>query len=410
MTSVQEQRWASPKLRSDVVLGPPLQHGPRIAHMMKDQRTGRFFQVGPREFFIFSRLDGHTTLTAIGEQYAATFRRRLDERQWGQILGLLDARRLLHGADDEQALTELATVARQRHRGNQSLLLYRMPLVEPQRLFAAIEPRLRFLYTPWFLIPVLLAVVALEIAVALGAPRLLDDALRVWESPAAVAAALLVIWFSLVLHEGAHGLTCTHYGGTAPEVGILWRFPWLAPYCNAQDIVLFHERRHRLATVAAGPFASLVILLPFAPLWAAAGADSPLRHLAAAVLVFGSVGALANLLPLLRLDGYFLLSHALGMQDLEQESGRYLRSRLTGATGDARRAYPRRAAAIYALYGTASLLTNLALAVGALLLIRGLLERHVGVRVAWIILAGLVVLAAAVFALKARRSRSGSPT
>src|SRR6266508_3750629 len=110
-------------------------------------------------------------------------------------------------------------------------------------------------------------------------------------------------------------------------------------------------------STGAGAFASLLLLLPVVPVWALAPAGGALRQLAASVLLFGSAGAWLTLVPFLQLDGYFMLSHALGVQHLRAESYRYWLYRLRrGPTG----AYARRDARIYAWYGAASVLFDVA--------------------------------------------------
>ncbi|MFE3627822.1 peptidase M50, partial [Streptomyces goshikiensis] len=86
-----------PALRPDVLLSAPLLNGPATVHLVKDPVSGASFEIGPKEFFLVSRLDGSRSLAEIGAAYAQAFGRRLGEGNWQQLLALLGTRRLLAG-------------------------------------------------------------------------------------------------------------------------------------------------------------------------------------------------------------------------------------------------------------------------------------------------------------------------
>lgn len=353
-----------PRLRPEIVFGPALTQGAATVHHVKDRRTGGFFQVGPKENFVFTRLDGTRSLADIGHEYAARFGRRLGDAQWRQLLGLLATRRLLVGTEDEAAFEEIATAARAQSR-KRTILYARLPLVDPDRFLTAIEPRLRGLYSSRVVVPLLIGVAALMMVVFTRIPALADEVTGLWSSPAIGVLALLVLWGSLALHEVAHGLTCKHFGGQVTELGVMWRMPLIAPYCKADDVVLFHDRRHRVYTAFAGVFMSLVVLLPFGALHLLTQAGSEWHRLASAVLLLGTLAALLNLVPFLQLDGYHMLSHALGMANLRVDSYSYCARLLRRARDTPTTEYGRPARIAYACYGVSSIVFG-AVLVGAI--------------------------------------------
>ncbi|MGW0897905.1 hypothetical protein ACWD0G_13070, partial [Streptomyces goshikiensis] len=77
-----------PALRPDVLLSAPLLNGPATVHLVKDPVSGASFEIGPKEFFLVSRLDGSRSLAEIGAAYAQAFGRRLGEGNWQQLLAL----------------------------------------------------------------------------------------------------------------------------------------------------------------------------------------------------------------------------------------------------------------------------------------------------------------------------------
>ena len=84
-----------PARRRDLVIGPALLSGPAAVHVIREPHTGRRYDLGAREHFVLSRLDGTSTREQIGTAYAAAFGRRLGDGAWAQLLGLFSARSLL---------------------------------------------------------------------------------------------------------------------------------------------------------------------------------------------------------------------------------------------------------------------------------------------------------------------------
>jgi putative peptide zinc metalloprotease protein len=403
-----------PALRPDVLIGPGLEQGTGTVHHLKDPRTGWYFRVGPREAFLIRRLDGSRTLAEIGAEYATEFGRRLGEGSWQQLLGMLAGRRLLVGTEDDAALAELAAAARRASRGNWSLLRARLPLVDPDRFLGRLAPRLRVMFARAVAVPLALAVLVMEILVLANAGTLAAAATRMWDHPPIAACAAALIWISLALHESAHGLTCRHYGGHVPEIGVMWRFPLVAPYCKADDVLLFARRWPRVLTAFAGMYVSLLILLPFALAYPLLDAG-PIRDAAGGLLLYGSVSALLNLVPFLQLDGYFMLNHALGMVNLRTESYLFCRQllrRVLRRPGADLAGYPRRIRWIYGLYGSSSVLFGLALAVAAAGYWIARLRAEPPGPVA-VVAAGTGALASAAVVIRRRRGRrrvaAGSP-
>ena len=342
---------ARPALREEVVLGPALRSGGAVVHHVKDPATGWFYRVGPREHFVMARFDGEHSLERIGEEYLAEFGRRLGQEHWNQIFTMLGARQLLAGADPA-ALARLKEAHAERSRADRSPMRRRAAVFHPDAWCAAAARRLRWAYTPWFVIPALVAVVALEVFVALNLTRLGHDArggAGLWLS---IPTGLAGLWLIAAVHEAAHGVTCKHFGGAVPEIGIMWRFPMVAPYCKTDDVVLFERRHARVFTAFAGVFVSLLALLPVAAWWALSAGHPVSRGAAAGLLLFGSVTAWVNLVPMLQLDGYHMLAHALRAAELRKESARYVG--LVLRRDPRRRAYGTADRWMYGLYGTVS--------------------------------------------------------
>jgi len=125
---------------------------------------------------------------------------------------------------------------------------------------------------------------------------------------------------SAVLHELAHALTCKHFGGKVRSLGIGFYFLVPVFYADVTDAWLFTKRYQRLLTHAAGLLMNFflvsvaLLLLPFAL------HHNLLMEVIAAFYLVSFLHALVNLNPLIKLDGYFLLADALGIENMKSKA------------------------------------------------------------------------------------------
>ncbi|MET8094605.1 M50 family metallopeptidase [Micromonospora sp. NPDC005220] len=348
-----EQTWTTPRLRADVVLGPAQWRDGKLVHHLLDRTTGWFYRVGPREHFLLSRMDGTRSLADLETEYAEAYQRRLGPASWQQLFGMLHQRQLLDGATDTEALARLtATAAENAARARRGPLSARLPLFGPERLFDRVLPWLRPVFSWWFVLPALALVLVIAGYVGTHVTELaavLDSGGR---GLVGLAVSMAITWVVVFLHECAHGLTCRYFGGRVPEIGVMWRFPLLAPYCKVDDLVLF-TRRQRVAVAFAGIFVSMLALTPAAVLWYAGPRTGVVHATAGSVLLFGTATAAMNLVPVLRLDGYHMLGHALNLVDLRGDTYRFWGRLLRGGPAAVR--YGRRRDRVtYASYGLLS--------------------------------------------------------
>jgi putative peptide zinc metalloprotease protein len=159
----------------------------------------------------------------------------------------------------------------------------------------------------------------------------------------------LIAWITIGFHEIGHGVACKRYGGQPTQIGLMWRFPFVAFYCKVDDVVAFDRRSHRVATAFAGIYVNLACLVPAGLLWQWGPGSSWLHSLTSVLLLFGTATVTVNLLPVLHLDGYHMLEHATSTYQLQWESARFagavLRHGRAGLSG-----YPPRVRWIYAGY------------------------------------------------------------
>jgi len=368
-----------PQVRTDIVFGPPMLYGGATVYYIKDTLTGQFYRIGAKEYFLISRMDGTRTLEQIEAEYRLTFNRRLSPQSWGQLFSLLNKRSLLVGTTGANTLHMLKQEEeKERVRKGSG----RLSLAQPDRFLEKILPWLRFAFHPAFVYPALAAMLILEVffflSVRIAVAELLPDLGHYFSLSLVLLLGALVCIF-LATHEFAHGLACKYFGGSVPEIGVIWRAPFLYAYCKIDDVVLFHNRWHRVYTAFAGIFVNLLMVIPFALLWRFSPEHSLTQVIGAFVLVFVNLFTLANLIPFVELDGYLMLKYALNVLDLREHSSRtwYYRIRkgIFKESDNPADLNERSSQRIYLVYGVCSLI-YLLLFVGFLLfLLATLLQR-----------------------------------
>jgi putative peptide zinc metalloprotease protein len=313
---------APPPLRRGLIVRPAEAEGQFV---VKDAAHGTYFHVGEQEYFLFNQLDGRQSGEEICAAFEQRFRDPLTADDLQDFVKLAARRGLLQGDDwaiaeekndeDLADFDEPAAPHAQRRLKKQSLLRYRVPFFNPDRLLTAMEPRLRFLWTQGFLVvSVLLISLAAWLTFAnwqewlSAVPRALT-----WQT---LAWAWVTIFIVSMIHEFAHGLTCKHFGGEVHEIGFLMLYGMPCFYCNVSDAWLFRERWKRLWVGLAGPFCDLVLWALATLVWRLTMPQTGIYQAAWLWMSVCGGGCFFNFNPLVKLDGYYLLSDATGMPNL----------------------------------------------------------------------------------------------
>ncbi|MFF2011605.1 M50 family metallopeptidase [Streptomyces sp. NPDC058195] len=345
-----------PELGPQVLLSDALLQGAATVHLVKDTAGGGSFRVGPKEHFLIARMDGSRSLAEIGEEYAKEYGRRLDGTRWQQILRMLGTRGLLAGAPAPAPAPDAPAPEPERGLLRGSIRL----VADADATTGRLHRLVRFLLTPGWMVPLVALVLAMEVLIAVRIGELLDVTRELFTNPVLLMGAATLLWFSTALHELAHGVVARHHGGTVAEIGLRWRLPVIIMYCTVDNYLYLGTRWQRIQTAVAGAVMNLLFLLPFCALWLFAPLDTATHGALGALLLLGSVQALAMLVPLPPLDGYRIASQLCGATELAASTLAYLR--LAARRDPAAADYPRRARTAYRVYGLGAVLALVAIA------------------------------------------------
>jgi putative peptide zinc metalloprotease protein len=176
-----------------------------------------------------------------------------------------------------------------------------------------------WLHAPLVQVPLLAAIVAFDVWLFFvhGVAGGMRSALY---SPGLLLAVLLSVVVATAFHELGHASACRHGGARPGPMGVGLYLVWPAFYCDVTDAYRLN-RRGRLRTDLGGVYFNAIFALLAGAVYFATGVEAAL--LAALIQ---HVILLQQLLPLLRFDGYYVLTDLTGVPDILSRVRPILRS------------------------------------------------------------------------------------
>ncbi|MGH3695501.1 MAG: hypothetical protein ACRDRX_16195 [Pseudonocardiaceae bacterium] len=196
--------------------------------------------------------------------------------------------------------------------------------------------RIAGVFAPMFWPPVILAAmvtfVALDVLIIAqgGLGKIVPSALALVYQPALTLLVIGLLLVAAAFHECGHVTAC-RYGGAKPGVmGFGLYLVWPALYSTVTDSYRL-GRAGRLRTDLGGVYFNAVFIAAMSVVYVQTG--SPWLLVAIVALHFETA---MQFLPMIRLDGYYILSDLIGVPDLFSRLGPVLKSMIPG-----RPAHPR---------------------------------------------------------------------
>ena len=313
---------------------------------------GQIIQMSPLLYQVACRMDGSRSADAIAALVSADLDRALDAEQ---VSYLIRAKLLPLG------IVATAGVPRALPKANPLFALRARFTLLPERIANLVGVLLR----PLFRWPVIVAVVTSMLAVdywlffvhGLGAG--IEQVLR---DPVDLLVVLGLTLVSAAFHECGHAAGC-RYGGARPGViGVGIYLVWPSFFTNVTDSYRL-GRVGRLRTDLGGLYFNLVFMLALAGIYVGTSAQILLL-----VIAVTHLEMLDQLLPIVRFDGYFILSDLIGVPDLFARVVPIVKSALPAGRPDPRVAGLRRSARIVVTAWVLCVIPLLLFTIGYLLL------------------------------------------
>jgi len=137
---------------------------------------------------------------------------------------------------------------------------------------------------------------------------------------------IMALTYPLVklLHELGHAFTVKYWGGEVHEIGIIFILLIPIPYVDASASSAFSQKYQRVAVGAAGIIVELFLACIALFVWLSVE-PGVISTLAFNVMLIAGISTLFfNGNPLLRYDGYYVLSDLIGIPNLSSRSNQYI--------------------------------------------------------------------------------------
>ena len=340
-------------------------HGQEVCYCVEDPLNSKFYRIGIPEYAFLSLLDGTTTIQdAVRHTAQYLGAEAFNEREAAAMCKWAIDNQLAYTGASSQ-VDRLFDVAR-KNAVQQRLqwinpLLIRVPVLKPDKLVTGLTRRLGWMVSGF----------AFAVWLTIGIFALFQLLINWSEFTSASVGALspgnrwwlLATWIALkVVHETAHGVTCKRYGGKVREAGFLFIVFAPIPYVDVTSSWQFPSKWQRIFTAAAGMYAELFCAACAAIIWCHYD-HVFVRQIAYNVMLAATfMTLLFNANPLMRFDGYYILSDLLeipNLYPLGQQFTRHLAGRFFLGTKSKLPKWPASKSAIIKVYGLLAFLWRL---------------------------------------------------
>lgn len=299
----------------------------QVWYVLTDPADGRHFRLNPVAYRFVGLCDGQRSVQEIWEYMSEALGDDAPtQADLVGILGRLSEGELLQSETlpDIDLMFENRSVRRDKQRWSQlNPLFFRVGLLDPGPWLTSFEPWLGRLFSRWTLLLWLACVLLAGGLAAAHWPELTKHAGERLSSPGFLLLTWAVYPCVKALHELGHALAIRRWGGQVRKIGVTLLLLMPIPWVDASASSAFRFRRHRLAVSAAGIMVELFLAALALFLWLLVEAGW-LRDAALAVMFIAGVSTLLfNGNPLMRYDGYFILSDAVDLPNLAPRSANH---------------------------------------------------------------------------------------
>jgi putative peptide zinc metalloprotease protein len=360
-------RQNPPKLDPRVISKEHMEKGDPVV-LVKMPGTDLVFRFLPIQWKLIQLFDGVRTFAQVAETFARETGSYVSEEDVRELAGYLQGEsKLFYRTAVEQNITlqqELRSSRKKRsrfHIADFSDITIKT-WNNADAYIARLYPRVRFLFTPWFVWASIAMFVVMGWMWWDRFAEVWSDSFAFYNFTQKSGRDLIEFWLLFgamaAIHETAHGLVGKHFGATIEKMGFTLMYFAPSFFCDATQVWVIAGKWARIATSIAGIWLDLVVCFFATVVWWGTATGMTIHDWAYKVMMVTGIGvSILNLNPLIKLDGYLIFSELVAEPSLKESSTAYLsgwlRKRIFGLPIEVPYV-PRRKRPFYVIYGLLS--------------------------------------------------------
>jgi len=331
--SPEEQKQLSivfSPLRPDLIFQQQVFKGESY-FVIKDPLSLMYFRLQPEEAFLLQLLVGRRSLKDVLEPFHQAYPNT--QRTPQELIQFCN--QLARGGLLNIPARSFVDFAKQKPKGQHSvfmiwikmiskILFFKIPLLDPSPWLGKMVHAIRFAWHPYFVWSCILFYASTLVWVLVN-----------WADINAYASStsfftpqsFLLIWFAMLFiktcHEFGHATTCRRFGGEVHEMGVCCICMMLCGYVDASDAWMMKKKAHKVYTTIAGIFTELMLAAIATYLWHTLAPGMAQDLMFRAMLIASINTIFFNMNPLMKFDGYYVLSDLLEIPNLRTKAITY---------------------------------------------------------------------------------------
>ena len=293
--------------------------------------SGEYFRFSPEQWTLIELFDGLRSYAEIDAAYLKQTGVSLTEDWIRNYATDLEFTGFWYKTPQERSGEVMRKLAEARHFDISrhftvvSITDIRFPAWDPNRYLARAERALMFAYSSWFTAATLVLFAFMMFVFVDRWSEIGRDTLEFYNFTHKGFADIAQFWVMFLVlvffHETAHGVTCKHFGGGVHQMGFNLVFLQPCFYVDVSELWVYATRWQRVAAMLAGLWVELILCALATVAWWGTAPGTAAHEYAYQVMLLTGIGSvLINLNPLIKLDGYYILTEILRIPDLKEQS------------------------------------------------------------------------------------------
>jgi len=327
-----EQQMQLPKLRQDIKLarGAPEPDG-TPTWTLYDPVSHKYYKIGVLEFECLARFSKYSAPQDLVDAVIAETGIDVDLEIIQELAEFLSRNQLLETTTQNQIniLKNIKDGQKTNvfNKAIKSYLFFMVPLFRSQKFLDKTYPYVAPLFTRGFF----LIICALFVVGVLMTLQRMDEffsTFMYYFNVEGVVLMALTVAGVKVCHELGHAYMATKFGVRVPVIGVAFILMYPILYTETTGVWELENRRHRLLIALAGILVEFSIATFALLLWNIVP-PGPVQSAAFFVSLVSLIGSLfVNLNPLMKFDGYYIMSDAFQIDNLQSKAITWARWRL----------------------------------------------------------------------------------